>query len=477
MYVFYFTTISHSIVSYVDALFQEGLTLDECTHGECAYSLDEPPDNDLTGAFKFSAGEIAGLVVSGLLALFILFFFVGAKIHQVRLRKKPRPALRAGVSLKFENLSYEVKTRQILNGITGEARPGSLMAIMGPSGSGKSTLLEILARKQKEGKLKGNILLNGVQISTKSKRGSGHGYIDQEDLFLQSLTVFETILFSAETRLPESMPFSEKKKRVLDVIHVLGLSHVAQSRIGGTRGRGLSGGEKRRVSVGVELVTDPDILFLDEPTSGLDSYNAHLLIQTLKNLASAGKTILCTIHQPRSDVFAMFDDVLVLSRGRSMFFGPVTDLKSWMISVEKPCPEGYNIADHLLDLAIHYEKYGDTTSSSSTLHYNRLESETDLTKAFTEHHAIAQGCIEDNYSVSLFTQLVNLMKRAMLVVIRKPSLLIAHVLVAVILGSFVGGLYWQSGNALSGLQNKLGSVFFILALIGFSALSAIGVSS
>ncbi len=158
-----------------------------------------------------------------------------------------------------------------------------------------------------------------------------------------------------------------------------------------------------------------------------------------------------------------------------MYFGPVSDMKAWMVNIERPCPEGYNIADHLLDLAIHYEKHGERSPSSNSLAYNRLDSQKDVTKAFTEHPAVAQGCIEDNYSVSLYTQLVNLMKRAMMVVIRKPSLLIAHVLVAVVLGGFVGGLYWQSGNALSGLQNKLGSVFFILALIGFSALSAIGV--
>lgn len=175
------------------------------------------------------------------------------------------------------------------------------------------------------------------------------GYVDQEDVLSPHLTVYESLLFSARTRLPESMKLSAKKAIVDNVLKQLGLWEIRNSRIGGSGTmRGISGGEKRRVSIGIELVTSPSILFLDEPTSGLDSYNAHLLLDTLSKLAKEQKkTVVCTIHQPRSDIFNMFDDLIVLAKGEVVYNGIARDAEKWCETMGKPCPRGYNVADHL----------------------------------------------------------------------------------------------------------------------------------
>lgn len=149
-------------------------------------------------------------------------------------------------------------------------------------------------------------------------------------------------------RLPESVTWVEKSKIVDQVIETLRLQDVQHSRIGGNGIRGISGGERRRVSIGVELVTSPAVLFLDEPTSGLDSYSAHMVMQTLVELARKyNKTILCTIHQPRSDIYALFDELLVLRKGRTLFYGPAEEAKVLFSKKGFICPEGYNIADYL----------------------------------------------------------------------------------------------------------------------------------
>ena len=454
-------------------LFPNGIKLQNCLHGECALPSDASSDEITTQVL--AVGDIAAIVVSSFIILSTFAVWLYYKLEQRKLRRRVVPPSRVGLHIKFKDIGYSVNKKPILKRVSGEATPGSLLAIMGPSGSGKTTLLEILSQKSKEGKLSGEVLINERKVS-KSKK-SEYGYIDQEDLFLDTLTVFETILFSANTRLPESMSLGEKKRRVLDVISVLGLSHVTNSRIGGLNGRGLSGGEKRRVSVGIELVTDPAILFLDEPTSGLDSYNAHLLVQTLKKLAGSGKTVVCTIHQPRSDIFAMFDNVLALSRGEFIYFGPQSKMNTWMNETGRPCPQGYNIADHLIDLAISYESEKQASSDFSPPEIATTGNLRKITPV--SYDVLNKPASTENasqwYTVSSLTRLNTVMERSGKVLIRKPSLLIAHLGISICLGCFIGGLYWKSPNTLGGLQNKLGSAFFILALIGFSSLSAIGV--
>ena len=162
------------------------------------------------------------------------------------------------------------------------------------------------------------------------------------------LTVRETIAFSAHTRLPESMTHAAKEIIVNEILTTLRIQDIQHSKIGGNGIRGISGGEKRRVSIGVELVTSPTILFLDEPTSGLDSHAAHMVATTLVELAKRqNKVIICTIHQPRSDMFILFDDLLVLTKGETLYCGETCRARDFFAEQGWVCPTGYNVADYM----------------------------------------------------------------------------------------------------------------------------------
>jgi len=239
------------------------------------------------------------------------------------------------------------------------------MAIMGASGAGKSTFLDILARKGKRGIVSGTTLVNGREVTNEEFRNV-IGFVDQEDTLMSTLTVYETVLYSALLRLPREMSIEAKKFRTLETLNELGILGIKDSRIGdsgqcllliasgGFRTkhcighRSISGGEKRRVSIACELVTSPSILFLDEPTSGLDAFNALSVVASLVSLArNYNRTVIFTIHQPRSNIVALFDQLLVLAAGKLVYSGEFAKCQPYFTSIDKPCPPGFNIADYL----------------------------------------------------------------------------------------------------------------------------------
>jgi len=178
--------------------------------------------------------------------------------------------------------------------------------------------------------------------------------IIQSDILSPTSTVLETLRFAAKLRLPESVPNDIKAQRAQIVLEQLGLEHVAHTRVGSTEHRGISGGEMRRVSIGIELVAAPDVLVLDEPTSGLDSVSAARLIKLLKALSQGENktTIIASIHQPSSALYQSFDLVVLLAQGRQLYFGPGGNKAAdYFAARGRPCPLGYNVADHLLEIA------------------------------------------------------------------------------------------------------------------------------
>ncbi|KAA8498383.1 ABC transporter G family member 14 [Porphyridium purpureum] len=224
-----------------------------------------------------------------------------------------------GIKRKLGGKVDDSNRKTILRGISGEVRAGTMLAIMGSSGAGKTTLLNLLAGRltsSKDYEVSGEILVNGAKRNPSTfKRQSA--YVEQEDKIFAEVTVYEQLKFAADLRLPKKMPSDVKEQRVLSTIQELGLMKVKDSYVGGEQVRGVSGGEKKRVNVGTELVTDPSLLFLDEPTSGLDSFNALNVMYTLRKLASNGRTIVTTIHQPRSNIFSMFDYFCLLAEGQA----------------------------------------------------------------------------------------------------------------------------------------------------------------
>ncbi|KAJ1941586.1 (ABC) transporter, partial [Kickxella alabastrina] len=248
----------------------------------------------------------------------------------------------------------ETKGMQLLKNVNGIVRPGEILAILGASGAGKSTLLDILSRREKCGKVTGKVQINDKDIIGDITTEEFHrmsGYVDQQDVHVATATVHESVMTSALLRLPRDMSLAAKEERVRDVLIDLGLWHVRDSKIGKNGARGISGGEMRRVSIACELVTSPSIIFLDEPTSGLDAYNAFVVMDTLSKLARRySRTVICTIHQPRTDIFTMFDQLIVLAAGQMCYSGPASNISTYLESIGHPVPEGYNIADFSIDL-------------------------------------------------------------------------------------------------------------------------------
>eukprot|EP00027_Filamoeba_sp_ATCC50430_P011809 CAMPEP_0168578606 /NCGR_PEP_ID=MMETSP0413-20121227/21424_1 /TAXON_ID=136452 /ORGANISM="Filamoeba nolandi, Strain NC-AS-23-1" /LENGTH=655 /DNA_ID=CAMNT_0008612467 /DNA_START=81 /DNA_END=2048 /DNA_ORIENTATION=+ len=265
-------------------------------------------------------------------------------------------------SFAFQTINYTITTktrkqttsRQILKDINGLVLPGETLAIMGPSGGGKTTLLNILAqRRMKSKELEGNILVNGRKVQGKRskklfKRRSG--YVMQDDCLIGELTVRETLISYARLRLPQSMSNAEKLKRVDKAIEVLGISHIANTKIGNPESRGISGGERKRVSIAVELISSPPLIFLDEPTTGLDGKNASSVVSTLMSLKKRKHCIILTIHQPRAHIFNQFDKLLLLSKGRVAYFGPANKAVDYFQSLGFQAPNHENPADFIVDV-------------------------------------------------------------------------------------------------------------------------------
>lgn len=270
---------------------------------------------------------------------------------------------------KSEGKSSEVKKsrRAILNDVSGKVLSGQFLAIMGPSGSGKTSLLNALAGRievTKEAELTGEITVNGEDATDFLANHSA--YIMQDDALFALSTVFETLMFVAQLRLPKTMPIADKKARVVEVITELGLITSKDTLVGNQRVRGLSGGERKRLNIGVDMLHNPRLLFCDEPTSGLDSFQALAVMETLAELAKKGRVVVCSVHQPRSSIYAMLDQVILLSMGNPMYNGAAGDAcDAYFAKAGHPVPNSFNPADHYMDaISIDYRTLDKTEASS-----------------------------------------------------------------------------------------------------------------
>ncbi|KAL4246441.1 ABC transporter domain-containing protein [Abortiporus biennis] len=329
----------------------------ECLHYSQVPGYVRPPKPDNTKFVAFSVAG-AGLI---LLAASAGLWYAGrtgsGDFGKIRLPESETAKLMTDhvpASLHFSDISYTLPNgRTILSDISGSVAPGQLLAIMGPSGAGKSTFLEILARKSKRGTVNGTTIVNGREVSDSEFR-KVVGFVDQEDTLMSTLTVYETVLYSALLRLPREMSLEAKKFRTLETLNELGILGIKDARIGSKGRRSISGGEKRRVSIACELVTSPSILFLDEPTSGLDAYNALSVVDSLVSLAKDyNRTVIFTIHQPRSNIVALFDKLVLLAQGKMIYSGDSAKCYDYLEAIKKPCPPGFNIADYLIDMTMH----------------------------------------------------------------------------------------------------------------------------
>ncbi|KAG0057808.1 hypothetical protein BGZ90_005282, partial [Linnemannia elongata] len=271
--------------------------------------------------------------------------------------KPKRPALKRKITrvthtfdIEFEHLGLTLSNgTSILQNVSGVLRNGRTCAIMGPSGSGKTTLISMLTSKIP--KDEGRILINGQEEDLSHYRKL-IGYVPQEDIMMRELTVDDILLHSAYMRLPANLKRAQMTEKVLEVVDFLGLNSVMDSVVGDAEKRGISGGQRKRVNIGMELVTDPSILFLDEPTSGLDSSTSGDVCRLLKSIARRkGLTVAAVIHSPSPVAFDQFDDLLLLGHGgRVVYHGPRTEAPIYFAAIGFPIPKDASPSDFYMDV-------------------------------------------------------------------------------------------------------------------------------
>ncbi|NWW85610.1 ABCG2 protein, partial [Rhynochetos jubatus] len=420
-----------------------------------------------------------------------------------------------GSVVSFHNIQYSVtqssgflckrKTveKKILHHVYGIMKPG-LNAILGPTGSGKSSLLDVLAARKDPAGLSGEVLIDGIPQPPNFKCISG--YVVQDDVVMGTMTVRENLHFSAALRLPSSISVKEKEERVAQIISELGLNKVADAKVGTEFIRGVSGGERKRTNIGMELITEPPVLFLDEPTTGLDASTANAVLILLKKLSRRGRTIIFSIHQPRYSIFKLFDSLTLLALGKVLYHGPAKQALEYFSSIGYECEPFNNPADFFLDVingdstavAASKEDHrpldtgkeassenGEDNMDSSVvdvLHQKYLNSSLyRSTKESLEKVELGRGSKqrvskqghEITYANGFLTQLYWVSKRSLKNLIRNPQASIAQLAVTIILALVVGAIFFGAKLDRSGIQNRVGSLFFVTTNQCFSSVSAI----
>lgn len=257
----------------------------------------------------------------------------------------------AKVDIKFDKLGLSLPSGdKVLNGVTGEFLAGRMCAIMGPSGAGKTTFMNVVCGKATYGKMSGSILVNGVDIDMR-QISSVTGFVPQDDIVHETLTVREQISFSARLRNKAGTSPTRIRRIVDDVLNVMQIDHIQEKIVGGVEARGISGGQRKRVNIGLELAAQPTLLFLDEPTSGLDSTSSLAVVYSLKKMCELGMTCIMVIHQPRYSLFTLFDDVLLLGKGgNTVYLGDSGAAKTYFDDLGFVMDKDENRADWFMDV-------------------------------------------------------------------------------------------------------------------------------
>ncbi|XP_066430194.1 broad substrate specificity ATP-binding cassette transporter ABCG2 isoform X1 [Eleutherodactylus coqui] len=425
-------------------------------------------------------------------------------LNGLRKSDNPKKSLQ-GATLSFHNVNYRVKIktgliccrkvvkRQILTDVNGIMRPG-LNAILGPTGSGKSSLLDVLAARKDPHGLSGEMLIDGKPQPPNFKCLSG--YVVQDDVVMGTLTVRENLQFSAALRLPRSLKQKEKDERINQIIKELGLTKVANSKVGTELIRGVSGGERKRTNIGMELITDPGILFLDEPTTGLDASTANAVLLLLKRMSRQGKTIIFSIHQPRYSIFRLFDSLTLLAGGKMLYHGPSDYALDYFTQLGYNCEEHNNPADFFLDVingdstavalnTLEDVDLGEPNDGGSQTVVDKLAEDFCNTGYYKETKAELEKLsggkkLKTNfftrqitYNTSVFHQIKWVSKRSFKNLLGNPQASIAQVMVSLILALIVGAIFFGVKDDENGIQNRVGSLFFITTNQCFSSVSAI----
>lgn len=357
---------------------------------------------------------------------------------------------------------------------------------MGASGAGKSTLLNALTFRNLSGIVveSGNRYANGVSVTPNSLT-SVSAYVQQDDLFIGTLTVKEHLRFQAKVRMDKDIPYEKRMERVDTVMKELGLTKCANTIIG-IQGRitGISGGESKRLAFASEVLTNPPLLFCDEPTSGLDSYMAQNVVEVLKNLSQNGKTIVCTIHQPSSQVFALFDRVLLMAEGRVAYLGSTVGAIHFFSNAGYPCPNNYNPADHYVHVlavtpgkeeecrekvAIICDAYDASEHGQAVL--DTIEYQTEHARSTPE---LAAGSEKRSpYKANWWQQFKAVLWRSFLSVMKEPMIMQVRIIQTIVIALVLGVIYLGQKEDQNGIMNINGALFLLLTNTTFQNMFAV----
>ena len=366
------------------------------------------------------------------------------------------------------SVPYEGGQKRLLNDVHGFAKPGVMTALMGASGAGKTTLLNTLSQRQRMGVVSGNMLLDGRPLGTEFQRMTG--FVEQQDIHDRTATIREAIEFSAVLRQERHIPREEKIAYVKEIIDLLELRELSDALI-----LSLGVEQRKRVTIAIELAAKPSLLFLDEPTSGLDSQSAFSIIRFLKRLAVAGHGIICTIHQPSSLLIQQFDMILALNPGGNTFYvGPVGEngsaVNQYFANRGVYCPPQKNIAEFILETAAKVGKQKDGKRINWNEEWrNSQENQkllTEIEQINKERMKVPTKAQESQreYASPVMLQITMLTRRMFTQHWRDPSYLYGKLFVAVITGVFNGFTFWQLGNTVADMQNRMFTAFLIVLI-------------
>jgi ABC-type multidrug transport system permease subunit/ABC-type multidrug transport system ATPase subunit len=379
----------------------------------------------------------------------------------------------------WKNLTYTVKTpsgdRVLLDDVQGYVKPGMLGALMGSSGAGKTTLLDVLAQRKTDGTIHGSVLVDGRPLPVSFQRSAG--YVEQMDVHEPLSTVREALEFSALLRQSRDTSRAEKLRYVDAIIELLQLHDIENTLIG-RPGAGLSVEQRKRLTIGVELVAKPSILiFLDEPTSGLDGQAAFNTVRFLRKLAEVGQAVLVTIHQPSAQLFAQFDTLLLLAKGgKTVYFGDIgenaTTLKSYFAEHGAPCPPEANPAEHMIEVVSGSLSHGQDWNQVwlDSPEHKSMSQEVD--RLIAEAAAKPPGYIDDGHAFAapMWEQVKLVTHRMNIALFRNIEYLDNKFILHITLPLLNGFTFWQVGNSLGDLQSHLFTIFnFIFVAPGVIA--------
>ncbi|XP_051149198.1 ABC transporter G family member 7 [Andrographis paniculata] len=379
----------------------------------------------------------------------------------------------APVTIKWKGINCSISdkssksVRFLLKNVSGEAKPGRLLAIMGPSGSGKTTLLNVLAGQivaSPRIHLSGLLEINGRPFSNKTYK---YAFVRQEDLFFSQLTVRETLSLAAELQLQDISSVEERVEYVNDLLFNLGLINCADSRVGDAKVRGISGGERKRLSLACELIASPSVIFADEPTTGLDAFQAEKVMETLRKLAEDGHTVICSIHQPRGSVYAKFDDIVLLAEGSLIYAGPAGDESlAYFAKFGYTCPDHVNPAEFLADLiSVDYSSAESVSASQKRIdgfidsfseQMQPILYATPLTQTDAKNQADLRRKTITKKKGGWWRQFWLLLKRAWMQASRDGPTNKVRARMSVASALIFGSVFWRMGRSQTSIQDRMG---------------------